>query len=468
LERSLLLLLLPAAPADGGGVSSALFDDSIRSSKNATTKTTGDLSAASNGNYGNNDEAAGEAVEDGQRQQTRPDDDRQLKLRFDWTALQQLSPLARRIRTHQRDCSLPLADFRYRNRYGLGSDLHVWTQAACNAVQADVRVRTLLSADDDGGWTYYDGESCNNNSDSSNDYSAMLCYFPRSEMQCPGDVAEVQRQSRLDGEVNRVLEADSNAGIGASSIVGNRTSAHPSLPSLRRQQPFKLYKRQGVVSREGCREFMAASNYTYSDVRAAGVEYLFTAVSPLVAQEAERQLRLVFAGNGAVPSDLITVQIRWGDKHKEMKLATIEEYVEAVETILAERKNRQRDALGASEPTNAEPVSIFLATEDPRAVDEFRRAALQRNWTVYVDAYFAEYLPYRNSEYNGNPKMSRRLRGRPGLAAIASLLVALEADDYVLTTASNWSRLVNELRKNVLHPRCGNCTRMIDLRPGEW
>jgi hypothetical protein len=48
------------------------------------------------------------------------------------------------------------------------------------------------------------------------------------------------------------------------------------------------------------------------------------------------------------------------------------------------------------------------------------------------------------------------------------LLVALEANYFVLTTASNWSRLMNELRKNVLDPSCGDCTRMIDLRPGEW
>ena len=52
--------------------------------------------------------------------------------------------------------------------------------------------------------------------------------------------------------------------------------------------------------------------------------------------------------------------------------------------------------------------------------------------------------------------------------ALGSLLVAMEANDFVLTTASNWSRLMDELRKNVLEPRMANGTIMVDLRPGQW
>jgi hypothetical protein len=63
--------------------------------------------------------------------------------------------------------------------------------------------------------------------------------------------------------------------------------------------------------------------------------------------------------------------------------------------------------------------------------------------------------------------LAKKLKGRPGLVALASVLVAMQADDYVLTTKSNWSRLINELRKNVLDPRCGDCTRLVDLAPGE-
>lgn len=37
-------------------------------------------------------------------------------------------------------------------------------------------------------------------------------------------------------------------------------------------------------------------------------------------REAERQLNLVFRDVFKVPLDLITVEMRWGDKKKEMKL----------------------------------------------------------------------------------------------------------------------------------------------------
>jgi hypothetical protein len=63
--------------------------------------------------------------------------------------------------------------------------------------------------------------------------------------------------------------------------------------------------------------------------------------------------------------------------------------------------------------------------------------------------------------------ITKELEGKPGLWAMGSLLVAMEANHFVLTTKSNWARLMNELRKNVMNPRCGNCTTLIDLEEGE-
>ncbi len=59
---------------------------------------------------------------------------------------------------------------------------------------------------------------------------------------------------------------------------------------------------------------------------------------------------------------------------------------------------------------------------------------------------------------------ARSSDGRAGLESIASLLVSLESNRYVLTLGSNWSRLINELRMTVVDYRCGNCTKMINLR----
>ena len=79
-------------------------------------------------------------------------------------------------------------------------------------------------------------------------------------------------------------------------------------------------------------------------------------------------------------------------------------------------------------------------------------------------------LEFREGEdvYNQGPKTSKQTKGRAGVVALGSLLVAMEADDFVLTTASNWSRMMNELRKNVLDALCNGCTSMVDLKYGEW
>jgi hypothetical protein len=58
---------------------------------------------------------------------------------------------------------------------------------------------------------------------------------------------------------------------------------------------------------------------------------------------------------------------------------------------------------------------------------------------VYVDKYYEEMLPYRVKGNNGSPLMAECLGGRAGLAALGLLLVSMEANDFVLTTMSNWS-----------------------------
>jgi hypothetical protein len=328
--------------------------------------------------------------------------DNMLRLRYDWTGLDRLSPLAQRMAAHQSNCSVPLANYYSRTAVGLGSDLHVYSLAVCNALHAgNIRVRTALP------WIWFDTTACANDTT-----SAMTCYFPGSELLCPNDhVLTLQQESEL---VNM-----NQKGVDDLTIEGI-----------------------------GCAE------YDVSDIRAATTEFLFTRVSPLVQHEAERQLQLVFGG--VVPNNLITVHIRWGDKNTEMELVPVSDYIDAVEQIL-----HQRTVQWSTD------VHILLATEDPRAREEFEAAA-PSTWQIYIDQYFLEMEEHRIASYNNNPIMSQNMGGRPGLVALGSLLVAMEANDFVLTTASNWSRLMNELRKNVLDPRCNNCTSLVDLRYGEW
>jgi hypothetical protein len=325
------------------------------------------------------------------------------RLRFDWSNLTPTSPLAHRLQRHQNNCSLPLANFKFRNRFGLGSDLHVWGQALCNSLHHKVRIRTVLD------WLWVDQQEC------SLVASPMTCYFPNSELQCPGDVQLAKDHPTFDGAFFNISRGP----------------------------------RQGTVNWD-CPSILL--NYTQEYVQMAAMEWLFGQISPHIVREAERQHQLVFRGNNKTPDDLIAVHIRWGDKKLEMKLVTMKDYVRAIHQLLEER------------PRQA--VNIYLATEDPEAVAQFQQQA-PPNWNLYIDHFYEELSPHRLDEYNGVPKAATLLEGRMGTIALGSLLVAMEANEFVLTTESNWSRLMNELRQGILDPRCDNCTKLVDLKPAK-
>ena len=453
-------------------------------------------------------------------------------LRYDYTNLSYTSNLAKAMYVHNsQNCHLPMGNFIYRNRFGLGSDLHVYTQAICNSMQLGVRIRTVgavvgvgASSDPDNtiSWTYYDQDTCSqgnsdasllssstlsNSNSSSNSSSAivsspMLCYFPQSELQCgSSDYNAVKLHPTF---------TTTTATTTSSSSTSNTMTMMTATPIT-----HNISKPNGRINNQHCHSILQQYNASLHDVRTAGIEYLFSRISPLVVEEANRQLVQVFfsrprksrnqeqlpknniekidqdqnhhgdifinsntntntkttptsssfqeEGVVVVPENIILVHVRWGDKKDEMKLVPMIEYIQAIQQLLKEKPRNQ--------------VNILLATEDPTALDEFFNLAApymnqndndittNQNWNVYVDQYYYDMIPYRINEYNGNPKMSKFLKGKAGLKALGSLLVCLEATDYILTTSSNWSRLINELRISILNPRCNDCTTMIDLQP---
>ena len=320
-----------------------------------------------------------------------------VSLRRDWTSFTRLSALAQRYKDLQSDCAAgeALNPFSALG-LGLGSELHTWTQRLCESYSNNLRIRSTLFKDT---WTWLDQESCNQTE--ARLISPLYCYFPSAEGQC---------------------RATKNA------------------PSARCSRTCEVLK--------------ADLNLTTADVRTAGIEFLFSNVSPIIIAEAKRQARLVFGGK-PVPKNLVTVHVRWGDKvmSREMSFIPIEDYIDAVATVAKQRNNNGK-------------VSVYLATEDPKAVQQFQDKA-PPEWNVYVDQYFHESRKYRQVDKelrNQAVATSKETKGRAGLLTLASLLVAMESNDYVLTTASNWSRLMNELRTAMLDVECQNCTRMIDLQ----
>ena len=144
--------------------------------------------------------------------------------------------------------------------------------------------------------------------------SAMNCYFPKAEARCPGDLTVDKSQSQ-------------------SNPIAS---------------PFQ----------ERCPGIIENKNQKVREFRAASTEYLFQSVNPALIQEAERQLNLVFP-RGQVPPDLITVQIRWGDKKEEMELLPAEAYVKGVERILEKRQKQYRSCVCVSSYRRSESSISF-------------------------------------------------------------------------------------------------------------
>ena len=349
------------------------------------------------------------------------------KLRRNWLRNPPLSDFAIQLEAHQSNCAIPLATHHFDNTYGLGSHIILWGQALCNGMESRYRMRSHAPR-----WLWLDQEHCDVQEEAH--LSPMLCYFPASECKCSNF-----QNKFVDGEI-----------ISSSSTNTTRTFHINESPNITDPRDRKTWCESAKESEEA-----------RALIRASSTEYLFQSLSPLVIREAKRQVGIIFP-NGIVPEDMVTVHIRWGDKFWEMDLPPIEEYIAAVHTILSTGEN-----LGDHTVTNVTKANIYLATEDPRAYNEFM-AAKPQGWNVYADITLFEINAFRPLKGNRASWAARNTNGRAGLVALASMLVAMEANMFVLTTKSNWSTIMNHLRTNIVNPRCNNCTKMIDLRPGIW
>lgn len=317
------------------------------------------------------------------------------ELRRQWLDNPPLSKYARMIEEHQTNCSLPLATHTFDNTFGLGSHFILWGQAMCSAMETGYRMRSYAPE-----WLWLDQQHCDMDQAVK---SPTLCYFPNTEFRCS-----------------------------PTELPQPRNVSDPR----RKEKWCKLAKQSTLVK---------------DQFRAGVTEYIFQKVSPLVIREAKRQTGIVFPG-GKAPDGLISLHIRWGDKFWEMDLPPIQEYIDAVKSLL---------------PDVDAPAHIYLSTEDPRAHDELMETKPD-HWTVYPDITLRELADFRPKKGNRASWTTRNTKGRAGLVALGSLLVAMEANLFVLTTKSNWSSMMNHIRTNIIDPRCGQCTRAVDLRPGGW
>mmetsp|Transcript_20979 Transcript_20979/g.56459 ORF Transcript_20979/g.56459 Transcript_20979/m.56459 type:complete len:229 (+) Transcript_20979:1036-1722(+) len=185
----------------------------------------------------------------------------------------------------------------------------------------------------------------------------------------------------------------------------------------------------------------------------AAIELLFRSLPPPLIAAAERANVEVFGAAGA-PANLVTVHIRWGDKGKENSLVSIERYVHAAQQLV------DRHGLG-------ETPTVFITTEDPAALHAFREHA-PSGWVL---RYYAPAIGTGDAEEQFTEAVSTTAIGASdsggalGLNSLITLLLSLEGRFFVLTASSNWSILINELRRGRINLGCGGCTDMISLTP---
>jgi hypothetical protein len=327
-------------------------------------------------------------------------------LRYDWSRLAPLSTMARRVHQHQSDCSKPRI-VHFMNNNGMGSDIHQWAISLCHALEMDATLLTAPPEKKDGNWYKYwiwEDQALCSEAELANPLS---CYFgpAKTTKKCDNALAACKHP------------ADTNCVISRG---------------------------QGAFLKEPVERFCALG----SEWTSAAVEYLFSPMDPRVVEAAESAISTVFGAEG-IPPAMITVHMRWGDKGEEMDLVAVEDYVEAAKVFVVKH--------------NLTAPAVYLSTEDPAALVAFRAMA-PKHWRVYADPMLEQTAATRPKSGNHAVETAKTTLGNEGLHALASVLIAMEAQFYVLTTGSNWSQLIDELRSRIIDPRCGQCTTMVDLR----
>lgn len=306
-------------------------------------------------------------------------------LKYDWTKGNLYTDLAKMLRDYESKCNDETYYHGLRNE-GMGSDLHVWSQALCNSMQWGVSLNIANYT-----WIWNDAEMCGDSTFN----SSLACYFTKPNP-CP--------------------ESQKPVFINWGNKFGN------------------------------CQKYIQ-DDRSRALFRAAAMEYLFSRVSPRLYHAAENAAREIFnmSTGGSIPNDMIAVHIRWGDKAKEMKLVGLEEYINAIKLVIANHS--------ISQP------SIYLVTENADAVEMVKKeiSSLNSSWKIYSHGHFL-------TDYERKQLGHRVPTGQIGKANLISLLIAMESKYYVLTTGSNWSRILNELRTNVVDQVCNKCTAMVDLQ----
>jgi hypothetical protein len=130
-----------------------------------------------------------------------------------------------------------------------------------------------------------------------------------------------------------------------------------------------------------------------------------------------------------LPSGVINVHMRRGDKNNEMRLPPTRDFVEAANELAA----RMPNSLGER--------TLLVTSDDTLSGQEARRLGEAIGFNVILPMQGA--VP---GGHTGAAWMQLKDRQTPFYIHLLKLTLALEADAWIGTRGSNWNRLIDELR----------------------
>jgi hypothetical protein len=130
-----------------------------------------------------------------------------------------------------------------------------------------------------------------------------------------------------------------------------------------------------------------------------------------------------------LPASTIAIHIRGGDKWREMTLIHATNYISAaIENI-------------RNMPLSFSPRVIFTSADDPE------KLALAREQAERENLIFAfTHLPRQDGGHSLSTWLQEGSKADRFYGHLLQLLMSLEADSWIGTRASNWNRLIDELR----------------------
>eukprot|EP01060_Flectonema_neradi_P011376 TRINITY_DN1845_c2_g2_i1.p1 TRINITY_DN1845_c2_g2~~TRINITY_DN1845_c2_g2_i1.p1 ORF type:complete len:503 (+),score=74.39 TRINITY_DN1845_c2_g2_i1:110-1618(+) len=281
---------------------------------------------------------------------------------------------------------------------GLGADLHTLAQALSFAMSKD----RVLVIDTSAVWWY-----------AMDRYPATLeCFFVSPSSCTMSDIGPLSDIEILNPNFHFDVKKNSMV-TGARRQVekgGARTVANPLRSYADVGNDWK-----GIPRPEW-------KDYGYQWWMAQSIRYLLRGLQPWFKEKYDQWVKLTFPQG--MPTKLLGIHVRHGDKYKEMRLIPFSKYMVVAENL------RSQDP---------ELKSIFLSTEDPGVIKE-ALAYSKSKW----DFYYTDVV--RSNE--GSPREYALLIGTSLLGEISftNLLIQEQCTHWIGTDSSNWNRLINELR----------------------